>query len=125
MLVIDGWAGKSRKLEEILKEKQTDHKNTLILDMVGIEGLINYGNCYRVQNILDVMRFLLDYSQILEPFGVKIDRDNLKYIVLEVNCSRDMIETFKNAEDIIGKHIIVTVQCPANESQNEIKIYEV
>lgn len=125
MIIIDGFYGKSKKLKEILKERATSAFDTLILDTVGIEGLINYGNCYRVQNILDVMRFLLDYSQIDEPFGIKIDRKNLKYIVLEVNCNRDMIETFKNAEDVIGKELIITIQCPANESQNEIKVYKV
>lgn len=125
MLVIDGWAGKSRKLEEILKQKNCSKDNTLILDSVGIHSLIYYGDCYRLQNTTDILRFLLDYTQISNPFGIEIDRDNLKCIVLEVNCHRDMINTFKNAEELIKKELIITVQCPESECQNELRVYEI
>jgi hypothetical protein len=94
MLVIDGKQGKSRRLEEILKEKKTTHEDTIILDTVGIYSLINYGQCYKVPSVFEVSQFLYDYTQMSEPFGIKVDKDKLKYFVLELNTTRDMIDSF-------------------------------
>lgn len=124
MIVIDGYMGKSRKLEEILKEKNCSEDNTLILDTMGIHSLVDYGICYRVKNVLDVVKFLDDYRYMDKPFGIEINKDKLKFIVLEVNSSRNMIETYKKYEKISGKEFIITIQCPASESQNEIRVYE-
>lgn len=125
MLIIDGKQGKSRKLEEILKKKKTTHYDTIILDTVGIPSLFNYGQCYKVPSVFEVSQFLYDYTQMDEPFGIKVDRVKLKYFVLEVNTSRNMIETFKKLEMLTCKKFIITIQCPAEESLNEIKVYEV
>lgn len=125
MLVIDGYLGKSRKLEEILKEKKASNEDTIILDTVGIPSLIYYGQCYRVPSIFEVSQFLFDYTKMEEPFGIKVNKEKLRYFVLEVNTSRKMLDSLKKLELLTGKKLIVTVQCPAEESQEDIKIYEI
>ncbi|MDD2495291.1 MAG: hypothetical protein PHE29_08870 [Tissierellia bacterium] len=92
---------------------------------MGIYSLADYGSCYSVKNLLDITKFLYDYTQMDEPFGVKVNKKLLKYIVLEVNTTRDMIATFKGMEEKMDVELIITIQCPANESQNEIKVYEI
>jgi len=125
MIVIDGYRGKSRRLEEILKEKKASKENTIILDTVGIPSLVDFGQCYRVDNLLNIARFLFDYNYVDAPFGIEIDRESLKYIVLETNASRKMIDLYKSYEQSTGKELIVTIQCPADEAINEIQVYEV
>ena len=125
MLIVDGYMGKSRKLEEILQEMKTSKEDTIILDTVGIPSLINYGQQYEFPSIFEVSQFLYDYTKMVKPFGIKIDRTKLKYFVLEVNASRKIIDVLKRLELLTGKKIIVTIQCPAEESQEDIKVYEI
>ena len=113
MLIIDGYMGKSRKLVEILKEKGTSEKDTLILDSVGISELVRYGETYKViaQNAIE---------HFLEKV---LFNSRFKYVVLEFNASRDSIYSFKQLELRFKKEFILTVQCPEKESQEEIKVY--
>lgn len=119
MLIIDGYAGKSRKLEEILIEKGASKENTLILDSVGLNALNRYGKHYLIP-----IQEIGNESEILQFIQKSIvENRHIEYIVLEFNVSRNTILFYKKMEMKFKREFILTVQCPADESQEEIKIY--
>ena len=122
MLIIDGYMGKSRKLADILIEKNTSKNDILILDSVGVDGLESYGLSYKVPE--DSFEAKLKMStEFLNKMLIQFP--NVKIVVFEFNVHRKVIPSFSILEKKYGKEFILTVQCPAEESQNDIKIYEV
>ena len=120
MLIIDGFMGKSRKLVDILIEKGTSTSNTIILDSVGILGLDEYGISYSLpleETGEDELIDFFDHMFFLNK--------NIKYVVLEFNTQRRNIPLFVQLEKKYRKEFILTVQCPAEESQDGIKVYEI
>lgn len=120
MLIIDGYMGKSKKLVEILKEKETSYANTIILDSVGVSELPYFGETYSVPSVSieeDTIGNFLEMKLFKNP--------HFKYVVLELNASRNLINHFKTLELKLNRELILTIQCPAEESQEPIKVYEV
>lgn len=111
MLVIEGRVGKSLKLQEIINKH--DGK-VLMLDAVGV-NFMQGDNLFVIPISLETLwatNFINDYIDEIREYNL---------IVFETNDNKEMINNYRQLENLIDIKCIVTIQ---NNSLENIKIYE-
>lgn len=112
MLVIEGRVGKSLKLQEIINKH--DGK-VLMLDAVGV-NFMQGDNLFVVSISLETLwatNSINDYMDTIRKFDT---------IIFETNDNKEMINSYKQLENLIDRKCIVTIQ---NNDVENIKVYEI
>ncbi|MGZ9868151.1 hypothetical protein ACU3L3_06990 [Priestia endophytica] len=114
MIIIEGKQGKSRKLEEYIKEKV--HGSSVIIDYVGVLILGDVTNHYFVEgDNVSPETAIEDFKEHYEEFK------QFETVSFYVNASPEMIPKFKKLEEESDHNIIITIQ---NNELSEVKVYE-
>ena len=114
MLVIKGKAGKSLKLQEMIRNRK---EKILIIDTVGTYYSLSGGdNLFVLPTSLEMLwcsNIINDYLKGIRRFDI---------IIFNTNDNQEMIDSYKELEDLIGKECFVTIQ---NNNIEDIQVYEV
>lgn len=112
MLVIEGRAEKSLKLQEIVNGYEG---RLLMFDAVGVD-FMQGDNLYVVSISLETLwatNSINDYMDTIREFDL---------IIFETNDNKEMTNNYKELENLIDRKCIVTIQ---NNDMENIKIYEI
>lgn len=112
MIVIEGKAGKSKVLQEIIFNL---NENVIVLDSVGVKGLrVPEGSIHYMVNS-DLLNLnphdfpdLIKVRELVEE--VLKYRPEFKWIALEFNTHPSFIAIYKHIEEKCGVNVILTVQ---------------
>jgi hypothetical protein len=118
MIVIEGRQGKSRVLENMIRN-DIKNKNIIIIDTVGVNSL----------SMIDGVEYLrlesdVSVDQVVDLFIKFYDKKFKKFdwIVFEVNAHIEKVDlsTFKELDRMYSQNFIVTVQ---NDNREDIVVY--
>jgi hypothetical protein len=116
MIVIEGRAGKSVVLQDLISSK-IRNRSIVILDTVRVRGLL-------LPDGIDHMIIDTNFENVLEIFESAHDKEFSKYdwIVFEfnVNITDVDLNVFKNIDRKYNQNFIVTVQ---NDALDEVNVY--
>lgn len=113
MKIIEGKAGKSLLIQNIIKDKKDSF---LIIDGVGI-------NFLEGTRIIDV-KTIEDVEEILNEIlsGGENFPEEIEFIILELNASSKVKSVFKKWEQRLNKGLILTIQ---NNDIEENIVYDI
>lgn len=121
MKVIEGKAGKSIAIENILKENKD--KRILMIDNVKIPVLYNreFENLYFMsyENNKEMWKNFIE-DRYMDDFYKYIKENDFEMIIFETNDNASCLDNYKFIEDKIKVPLIVTIQ---NNDLNDLNIY--
>lgn len=112
MKVIQGKAGKSLKLQDIINDFDG---NVLMVDTVNPNHIVADN-----LSIIDTIYSTVWCTNFISEYMDKIREYDL--IIFEMNDATDMVHSYKELENLIKRPCVVTIQ---DNSLEELKIYEV